>query len=268
MRKFVTRLIKLFVDLILGRLTKRRLYELFWGRLITVRINNLKRLIDQQDAKGLDLYDGLKKNEHKKLINAKHSLVTYLVRMDSASGDQQTLADTSAKLTSYKERLCIDVNELRGKTVLEVGSGHAAALSNCEISELVNVDPLMNIYIKYIKGFPDLIPDTVFLKSDAESLPFEDNRFDFIICINALDHFNDARKATVEMGRVLQPGGKLFLNVDCKNRLNVRIRKRVGHPYSFTPAKLQELFEPTCLNVTFEQSFDIGPSHTMHFIKE
>jgi ubiquinone/menaquinone biosynthesis C-methylase UbiE len=126
----------------------------------------------------------------------------------------------------------------------------------------------MNIYIKYIKGFPDLYPDTAFLKSDAESLPFEDNRFDFIICTNALDHFNDVRKATVEMGRVLQPGGKLFLNVDCKNRLNVRIRKRVGHPYSFTPAKIQELFEPTCLNVTFEQSFDIGPSHTMHFIKE
>ena len=100
MRKFVTRLIKLFVDLILGRLTKRRLYELFWGRLITLRINNLKRLIDQQDAKGLDLYDGLNKHEHEKLINAKYSLVTYLVRRDIASGAQQTLADTSAKLTS------------------------------------------------------------------------------------------------------------------------------------------------------------------------
>ena len=218
MRKFVPKLIKLFVDLILGRLTKRRLYELFWGKLISFRIYNVRRLINQQDKKGLDLYDGLSKYEHEKLINAKHSLVTYLVRLDSASGAKQTLADTSAKLTSYIERLCIDVNELRGKTVLEVGSGHAAALSNCGISELVNVDPLMSIYIKHIEGFPDLYPDTVFLKSDAESLPFEDDRFDFIVCINALDHFNDVHKATLEMGRVLKPGGKLFLNVDCKNQ--------------------------------------------------
>ena len=263
----MVKLIKLFVDLILGRLTKARLYELSAGRLITLRINNLKRLINQQDKKGLDLYDGLNKHEHEKLVNAKHSLVTYLVRRDSASGANKNLADTSAKLTSYIERLFIEVNELRGKTVLEVGSGHSAALSNLGISELVNVDPLMNIYIKHIEGFPDLYPDTVFLKSDAESLPFEDDRFDIIVCINALDHFNDVRKATLEIGRVLKPGGKLFLNVDCKNRLNVRLLKRVGHPYSFTPAKLRGLFEPTCLNVTFEQSIDKGTSHTMHFMK-
>ena len=268
MRKFAKQLIKLSLDLILGRITKARLYELSAGSLITLRINALKHLINQQDRKGLDLYEKLDKHEQQKLINAKHSLVTYLVRLNSLAKQKQTLAETANALTSYIERLCIDVNELRGKKVLEVGSGHTAALSNLGISKLVNVDPLMNIYIKHIEGFPDLYPDVIFLESDAESLPFEDNRFDFIICINALDHFNDARKATLEMGRVLQPGGKLFLNVDCKNRLNARVRKRVGHPYSFTPAKLRGLFEPTCLKVAFEKSIEIGPSHTMHFVKE
>ena len=101
MRNFIKKLIKLFVDLILGRLTRGQLFKLFWGRLINLRINKLKLLIAQQDTKGVDLYDGISKYEHKKLINAKHSLVTYLVRLDSFSGYQNTLDDTSAKLASY-----------------------------------------------------------------------------------------------------------------------------------------------------------------------
>ena len=125
----------------------------------------------------------------------------------------------------------------------------------------------MNIYIKYIDGFPDCYPNTTFVNSPTESLPFDDNRFDSIVCVNALDHFDDVWKATLEIERVLRPGGKLFLNVDCKNRLDTRLRKRLGHPYSFTPEKLNNLFEPTCLKVQFERPVDIGPSHTMHFIK-
>jgi len=44
----------------------------------------------------------------------------------------------------------------------------------------------------------------------GESLPYEDNRFDVVICVDVLEHVSDLRKVISEIQRVLKPGG-LFL---------------------------------------------------------
>lgn len=46
------------------------------------------------------------------------------------------------------------------------------------------------------------------LKARAESIPFEDNTFDFVICRSLLHHLDDPKLGLVEMYRVLKPGGK------------------------------------------------------------
>lgn len=48
---------------------------------------------------------------------------------------------------------------------------------------------------------------------DAASLPFDDNSFDVVICMEVMEHLFRPDKAAVEIVRVLRPGGKLLATV-------------------------------------------------------
>lgn len=50
-----------------------------------------------------------------------------------------------------------------------------------------------------------------FLKANSESIPLEDNFFDYIICTNSFHHYLHPEKALQEMFRLLRPGGKTFI---------------------------------------------------------
>ena len=49
------------------------------------------------------------------------------------------------------------------------------------------------------------------LHTDVESLPFENNSIDAIICLEVLEHVKNPFKAAEEIKRVLRPGGRLLL---------------------------------------------------------
>lgn len=48
---------------------------------------------------------------------------------------------------------------------------------------------------------------------DMEGLAFEDNTFDVVVCINALDHTKDVMSALSEFDRVTKKGGYIY--IDC-----------------------------------------------------
>ena len=50
-----------------------------------------------------------------------------------------------------------------------------------------------------------------FLQGFAETLPFPDASIDIVTCLTVIEHVNSPAKAIAEMGRVLRPGGMLFL---------------------------------------------------------
>ena len=52
------------------------------------------------------------------------------------------------------------------------------------------------------------------IKAEAENLPFDNDRFDIVICITALHNFNNPKKALQEMIRV------------CKNRVVISLLKK------------------------------------------
>ncbi len=49
----------------------------------------------------------------------------------------------------------------------------------------------------------------------AESLPFEDSTFDFVLCTDVLHLSKDPAKAVAEMHRVLKPGGHMLISMFC-----------------------------------------------------
>ena len=48
-------------------------------------------------------------------------------------------------------------------------------------------------------------------QQDMEALTYEDQSFDIIHCVNALDHCGDALEALSEMWRICKPGGWIYL---------------------------------------------------------
>jgi SAM-dependent methyltransferase len=59
----------------------------------------------------------------------------------------------------------------------------------------------------------DLLRTDVDRQVSVEDLPFDDGRFDAIICNHVLEHVNDDRKALSELRRVLSPDGWALLQV-------------------------------------------------------
>jgi len=57
------------------------------------------------------------------------------------------------------------------------------------------------------------VPDAEFHEGDAQSLPFEDNMFDSVVCGFGIIHLPDPQKALVEMLRVLRPAGRVAISV-------------------------------------------------------
>ncbi|PNV75126.1 class I SAM-dependent methyltransferase [Leptospira inadai serovar Lyme] len=53
-------------------------------------------------------------------------------------------------------------------------------------------------------------PQFHWMRADINSLPFEDNSFDFILASYLLIHVRDIRMALREIARVLRPGGKFY----------------------------------------------------------
>lgn len=69
-------------------------------------------------------------------------------------------------------------------------------------------------YSKFFKnriGFDIVDGHGVDLVGDAHSLPFEDNKFEIILCTEVLEHLHSPQVALSEMYRVLNKGGILIL---------------------------------------------------------
>jgi ubiquinone/menaquinone biosynthesis C-methylase UbiE len=70
--------------------------------------------------------------------------------------------------------------------------------------------------VKYAKK---KIPQGNFQVADAAELPFKDNLFDAVICLEVLEHVDNPIKAISEIKRVLKKGGYTVILVPSDNRL-------------------------------------------------
>ena len=125
----------------------------------------------------------------------------------------------------------------KNKKILEIGSG-PTGIVNVLKGERHAIDPLMDLFLsKY-----NLPKQINYIKGKGESLPFTDNLFDIIFCLNALDHADEPSKILKESYRCLKKGGIFFLALNCYSLQTVWIKKfseKIGagdicHPHSYT----------------------------------
>lgn len=98
---------------------------------------------------------------------------------------------------------------------LEVGCGCLSVLEGCP-KRFISIDPLMAEYLAmpaWPAGIATHDNPTCYMQEDAEKLRFKDGHFDWVFCVNMLDHTPRPDRAVAEMFRVLKPGGHLYFEV-------------------------------------------------------
>lgn len=96
-------------------------------------------------------------------------------------------------------------------SVLDIGSGPVSVLHvfpKCK--KMIALDPLNEQYKKRYKRLPHIN----YLSTKAEDLEFADQSFDFITCVNALDHMDNYQRSLREMIRCLRKDGIIFLEYE------------------------------------------------------
>ena len=125
----------------------------------------------------------------------------------------------------------------------------------------------MDISEKSIKYAQKKYPNFRFKVSDAINLPFEDNYFDLITCLEVLEHIPEPKTAIQEMRRCLKIGGELVLLVPTESIFFRTIwyfwtrfgRGRVWHETHVNKIKSSELE-----NILEEMDFEIVKSIKTH----
>jgi ubiquinone/menaquinone biosynthesis C-methylase UbiE len=127
---------------------------------------------------------------------------------------------------------------------LDLGIGDGRLASELQTRHLTGAD-VAQVALDRAKP---RVPDATLVRVEPdEPLPFSDNEFDLVVCIETLEHIRDVQLALSEIRRVLRPGGRLALTTPLASRLRV-LWRGVEHPYSphvraFTRRSLRTVLE-------------------------
>jgi ubiquinone/menaquinone biosynthesis C-methylase UbiE len=144
---------------------------------------------------------------------------------------------------------------------LDLGVGDGRVAAGLKAAHLTGVDVSQVALDRARKRLPDA--ELVLVEPD-EPLPFDDNTFDLVTCIETLEHVRDVQLALSEMRRVLRPGGRLALTTPASARWRVLFRG-VENPFSphirsFTRRSLR-----TTLETMGFQILELATSHATLF---
>jgi SAM-dependent methyltransferase len=94
------------------------------------------------------------------------------------------------------------------RSVLDVGCGPRGSLEWADQARMrVGLDPLAWPYRSVGTGSHAM----QYVGASSDAMPFQDGHFDVVSSFNSLDHVDDLERTTVELARVLRPGGVLLL---------------------------------------------------------
>ena len=111
-------------------------------------------------------------------------------------------------------------SDLKGKKILEIGSGYGTFLIGARLWEGMDafgVEPAMfqcdNLELPKKVLRAGGVEENIYYGATGEQLPFRQSFFDIIYSNNALEHVRDPQKVLNEAFRVLKPDGKMVIIV-------------------------------------------------------
>ena len=145
--------------------------------------------------------------------------------------------------------------------ILDLGCGTGAILEQIgdtyNSAELYGVDLSENM-IEQAKW--RLESKATLSTGDAENLPFADNTFDLVCCVESFHHYPNPDKALLEISRILKPNGTLLLcdtwsRAPIRQIMNLFIRfSDDGDVHIYSEREVMRLLEKTGLtHITWTQ---------------
>jgi len=154
------------------------------------------------------------------------------------------------------EPLSIDTYQYREAALLDIGNGPCGILNFIPGNIKVGIDPNNKMY-RENEILYNVEEGVRYITCPAEKLPLPGEYFDFISCVNVLDHVSDPQIVLDEIIRVLKPGGVFFLSVDTRKEEETSL----VHPHAFDGDKFIEMAVPlVCLYARNDQPcYDDNP---------
>ena len=124
-----------------------------------------------------------------------------------------------------EEKKFLESNIKTDATVLEVGSGDGRSIFDLLpiTKNIVGVDHDDNAIKTGKESFKDY-ESIKFVKAEAEDLPFENDSFDYIICMSSFANFSDKKyRILEEMKRVLKSDGRIIISTYSEKALSERL---------------------------------------------
>jgi SAM-dependent methyltransferase len=106
------------------------------------------------------------------------------------------------------------------------------------------------------------------IEADARALPFADNEFSFIVCLEVLEHLGDFRAGVRNIHRCLRPGGLAIVSVPYR-RIGGKSETNEHHPYEPGEGELVSMFQALFARVEvqyqyFEETGLMTVARTLH----
>ncbi|WP_297597539.1 class I SAM-dependent methyltransferase [uncultured Cetobacterium sp.] len=122
-------------------------------------------------------------------------------------GDSYKHYKTVLSWIDYKtEKRILDLGCGKGELLKEVDKMLGSHEGDIQY-KIVGLDISMNMIEKAKKNNKNI----EFIVGDSQNLPFKDNDFKVIICLNSFHHYENPEKVVKEMYRVLEKGGNIIL---------------------------------------------------------
>lgn len=128
---------------------------------------------------------------------------------------------SNRNVSIHYRKLASRIGIEEGQHVLDVACGAGNWLLAC--SELGATPHGIDLSEKAVDICRSTMPNGEFHSGPAESLPFEDNKFDSVSCLGSLEHFVNPERALKEMVRVAKDKAKFILLVPNKDFLTRRL---------------------------------------------
>lgn len=161
-----------------------------------------------------------------------------------------------------------------GARVLEVGcgQGHLTQALAAQGVDIIGIDANPNA--------PEIAGNGLVRCMKAESLDFDDNTFDVVISVHALEHIPDLESALSEIARVLKPGGEAVHIYPAEPIMGLYavptsvilhgtpFKAREVHCHKLWPSKLRRMVEPLGMSqIASEFTLFKSPQFASVFVK-
>lgn len=155
------------------------------------------------------------------------------------------------KWNSMKQLL----KELKNKPLKILDIGCASGYLTSQIASLFPNSEIFGVdsYKKAIEFGRKTYPNIKFKFADAHKLPFDNQSFDLIVCIETLEHLEDPKGAIKEIYRCLKSDGDVLIGQDTDNLLFkiiwmiwTKTRGKVwhnSHVHPYGPRELEQLIK-------------------------